>query len=369
MSSRSCARGRSAAVRVVCPPNSGSRSHPPRPRLGAVAAALGLALVASRRVAACDICAIYTATEQSEARTGFRLGVAEQYSHFGTELLDGEEVTLPAKEYMDSSVTQFLLGYGFTPRFGLQLSIPLVDRQFRRIHDHRIQEGNETGIGDLALVGNFLAFSNVTENSVFRFSLLGGVKFPSGDPSLLGEEVGTPTAAALVRKANHTSRPHDEEAPPSSALPEQGGLHGHDLALGSGSYDGIVGGQIYWSWKRLYATAAMQYAIRSTGAFDYRYANDLTWIAGPGMYALVEHAYTLGVQLLLTGETKGNDTQAGVKANDTAITALYLGPGATFTWGTSLAADLAVDVPVYQHDTSLQLVPDVRVRGGLTWRF
>ena len=51
------------------------------------------------------------------------------------------------------------------------------------------------------------------------------------------------------------------------------------------------------------------------------------------------------------------------------MTALYVGPGVSFTWAARLGAELAVDLPVIQHNTSLQLVPDVRVRGGLTWTF
>ena len=71
----------------------------------------------------------------------------------------------------------------------------------------------------------------------------------------------------------------------------------------------------------------------------------------------------------MSGETKGNDKQQGVQLDDTAVTALYVGPGLSATWGTALSAELAVDLPVLQRNTSLQLVPDVRVRGGLTWRF
>jgi hypothetical protein len=331
-------------------------------RAGLVAAAVLAAAPAAR---ACDICAIYTATEQREARVGFRLGIAEQYSHFGTELLGGKEVHVPASERLDSSVTQFLLGYTISPRFGVQLNVPFIDRSFRRIRNHRIETGTETGVGDVALTGNLLAFSRISETSVFRFSLLAGIKFPTGDAARLGEEVAA-SAAATARPRHLGS---SVAARPTVGLPEEGGLHGHDLALGSGSYDGIVGGQLFWSRNRVFASAALQYAIRSTGSFDYRYANDLTWVGGPGMFVLLTHEYSLGLQAVLSGETKGNDEQGGVKANDTAMTALYVGPGASFTWGTSLGADLAVDVPVYQHNTSLQLVPDVRVRGGFTWRF
>jgi hypothetical protein len=330
-----------------------------------------IVLGAAARAAACDICAVYTATEQREAQPGFWLGVAEQYSHFGTELQGGHEVTLPAKEHMDSSVTQFVLGYTFTPRLWLQLNIPYIYRSFTRIHDHELQSGTVSGIGDMSLLGDFLAYSTIVGDALFRFSTLGGIKFPTGDPSELGEEFVEPTIAQIRRATSAAQRTetHAAARAPSDLLPLEGGLHGHDLALGSGSFDGIVGGQIFWSWHRAFVAAGMQYAIRSTGAFDYRYANDLTWVGGPGWYLLLEHDHTLGLQAVLSGETKGNDTQQGHKANDTAITSLYIGPGVSFTWETSLSADVAVDLPVLQHNTGLQLVPDVRARGGITWRF
>lgn len=311
---------------------------------------------------ACDICAIYTATSEQSGRTGFRLGLAEQYSYFGTERLGGTEVTLPASEHMDSSVTQFLLGYAFSPRIAVQLTIPYIDREFTRIRNHQVESGTESGVGDMALLGNVLAYHGIAGESLFQFSVLGGVKFPTGSSDRLAEEFVTTPRAAASRKA----RP---AAAAPTILPLEGGLHGHDLALGSGSFDGIVGGQLFWSWRRYFVGAGVQYAIRSTGDFDYRYANDLSWLGGPGWFALLSHDYSVGLQAAISGETKGNDTQQGRKANDTAITALYVGPAVSFTWRASLSADVGVDVPVIQHNTGLQLVPDVRVRGGLVWHF
>ena len=312
-------------------------------------------------VLACDICAVYTATTQ-QTGTGFQAGVAEQYSFFGTERLDGHEVTLPAEEHMDSSVTQFFLGYRFTPRIAVQVTIPYIDRSFTRIRGHELEHGTESGLGDMSLLANLVALRTVVGDSLFQFSLLGGIKFPTGSSDLLGEEfVSSAPAAALARP-----RARDGAL---TILPFEGGLHGHDLALGSGSFDGIAGGQVFWSWRRFYVGAGTQYAIRSTGDFDYRYANDLSWLGGPGWFALLAHDYSLGLQAVLSGETKGNDTQQGRKANDTAVTALYAGPGISFTWRNALSADVAADLPVVQHNTGLQLMPDYRVRGGLAWHF
>jgi len=54
------------------------------------------------------------------------------------------------------------------------------------------------------------------------------------------------------------------------------------LTLGTGSYDGIVGKGIYTRWKRAFLTANTHTPSASTGIFDYRFANDLTWFGGPG---------------------------------------------------------------------------------------
>jgi len=292
------------------------------------------------------LCAVYSATHLRESRTGVRLGVAEQYASYNTLQRGGVEVANPAGERLNSSIAQFLLGYNFTPRLGVQLNLPLIARSFRRQEATAIVNGDEAGIGDVSLVGNFLAISDVTEESVIRVSLLGGLKLPSGNSRRIKEELSEPQDGMV-----------------------DSGIHGHDLALGSGSVDGIIGAQLFSSWNRLFVSGVVQYLLRTEGDFDYAYADDLMWSGGPGGYVWLADEFSLGLQAILAGESKGNDTLAGVKATDTAITALYAGPGMTFTWGTSLGADFAADLPVVRNNSALQIVPDLRLRGGLTWHF
>lgn len=347
-----------------------------RHRRRAAGVLLCLWLAGVRSAVACDVCAVYTATEMGESRTGFRLGLAEQYSNFNTIQRDGDEIDNVAHEWVNSSITQVLFGYGISPRVGVQLNVPLIIRKFRRLdHDGAVEHGDENGLGDLSLTGHFVAWSDVREESVFRWSILGGVKFPTGDSSRLAEELEEEHhAEAALHAASRGLRPRHTPAPAPApgggeAQQVESGVHGHDLALGSGSFDGIIGTSVFWSWRRLFVTAATQFAIRGEGDFDYRYAHDLTWVGGPGVFALLTHAYSLGLQAVLSGETKGKDTQAGERLDDTGITALYVGPGFNLTWGTSLAVDLAVDVPVVQENTAVQIVPDYRIRGGMIWRF
>lgn len=341
----------------------------------ASAVLMSLALVASvlcdaQVGRACDVCAIYTATDMREGRLGAFAGLAEQFTSYNTLQDNGHEVPNPAGERLNSSIMQFIVGYTFKPWLRVQLNLPVIGRAFRR-QEAGVVNGDETGIGDLSLLAGAVPFSNVTENSVVRWSILGGFKLPSGDSRRLKEEL--PGA-----QPDH-GVPDPFRGRPQPRLVKyhlvgdgngvQSGVHGHDLALGSGSTDVVLGTQLFASWKRAFLTGGVQYVVRTEGDFGYQFNSDLTWNGGPGVFVLLAHSYTLGLQAAVSGESKGKDSLNGVPADDTARTGVYIGPAAAFTWGTSLAADLGVDVSVVQHNAALQIVPDYRLRGAVTWRF
>jgi hypothetical protein len=328
-------------------------------------------LGAGRLAQACDVCAIYTATEMRESRTGVYAGVAEQFTGYGTLQNNGDEVPNPAGERLNSSITQFIGGYTFAPWLAAQVNLPIIGREYRRQEAGGVVNGDESGLGDMSLLATAFPFSNVTENSVMRWSLTGGLKLPTGNSRRLKEELMT------SEPVDNPSDPFNGRPPPKrwvkyhntgSGTPPSG-VHGHDLALGSGSTDAVLGTQLFGSWRRVYVAGAVQYVIRTAGSFGYEYANDLTWSGGPGVFAILEHDYTMGIQAVISGESKGNDNLNGVSQDDTARTGVYAGPELVFTWGTSLAANFAVDLPFVQNNSALQIVPDYRLRGSLTWRF
>lgn len=170
----------------------------PRRVATAVCTAVLAILGAVSPAAACDICSIYSATEQRETRTGFEIGVGEQFTRFATLRNDGDKVDNPADEYVNSAITQLLFGYNFDPRWGIQLNLPIISRTFRRLHDGAIDRGDETGVGDLSLAGVWRPYSWVGTESVFRLSLFGGLKFPSGSTDRLREELEEPEEPALA---------------------------------------------------------------------------------------------------------------------------------------------------------------------------
>ncbi len=159
-------------------------------------------------------------------------------------------------------------------------------------------------------------------------------------------------------------------APLRTAHGDEGlGVHDHDLALGSGSFDGILGLAGFWGRHRLFATLDLQYALRREGDHHYRFANDLTWSLNPGYYSLLDHHRSLGLGLGLSGEIKGEDEVHGASAEDTALTAVYLGPTLSFSRGDHLAADAALELPLVQDNAAFQVVPSYRLKLGVTGRF
>lgn len=339
---------------------------------GLVAATALLAgmLSAARPAGACDLCAVYTGTLMQRDHTGVWLAVAEQYSRLGTLRLDGDKVANPHDEWLRSFITQLVVGYRPLPRFGLQINVPLISRAYRRVELGVPVRGNEDGIGDISVTARFAALSHAYGAGVVHLEVLGGIKVPSGDSGRLAEELaeaGEERAEADLA----TGARADLDGPAHSGQHEEhvSGVHGHDLALGSGSVDGLFGLGLFGTWKRLFFGTNLQYALRGDADFGYEYHDDFMWTGGPGFYPLLDDRYTLGLQFVVSGETKGKDRQAAAVLDDTAITAVYLGPGLSLTWSDSLLADLAVDVPVFQDVSALQIVADVRLRAGLSWRF
>ena len=125
----------------------------------------------------------------------------------------------------------------------------------------------------------------------------------------------------------------------------------------------------FFRWRRWLLNVEAQYALRRTGDLDYRYANDLTWSVAPGYFVFLDEGRSLSITLAVSGEHKGEDRFAGAAAEDTAITAVYAGPALAYASGQRLYAQLAVDLPVEQHNSALQAVPDRRLRCGFTWRW
>jgi hypothetical protein len=185
-----------------------------------------------------------------------------------------------------------------------------------------------------------------------RLAFRGGIKMPTGDPDRIREELDE----------DHMPMTLHDEAVPS-------GVHGHDLALGSGSWDVPAGINLWGTYARWLMSAGFQYQIRNRGEIHYRYANDLLWDASVGRFVWLDDQGSVSLRANLLGETKGKDSLAGAIQEDTGITSVFAGPEIDFTFHDQFYGLLAVDLPVAVNNTAVQLTPDYRIRVAFTYRF
>jgi hypothetical protein len=326
------------------------------------AGALTLIVVGGRAAPACDICALHSSTVLDPPRRGFAVHVTQQFTSFNTYENAGQR-SLPVNEWMQSSITSVVAGYGFTTPWRIELTLPFINREYRRLKDQAIDRDDESGLGDVTMTARFTAIDRVlTDDSLLRVELFAGIELPTGDADRLAEAEGEPADESLVL-GDMPERPrHGGDAGPT-------GIHDQDLALGSGSLDVLLGVNTFATYRRLFGTAGFQYGVRSRGAHDYRYDNDLTFYLGLGGYVLVHSPFDVGIEARLAGETKGNDEQNGETLTGSNLTALYLGPHLHATYDERLRGAVGVQIPVLQHVQELVLVPDYRILASLGWQF
>jgi len=319
--------------------------------------------VSALSIRACDSCgcefcepgsALFTSifgSEVSPPEAYFFVRMAEQYTDFSTFQVDGKKTADPFNQYEYSSITQVMIGYQFSSNFDVTISLPFIFRSYQipDITSTSTVHGHVNGLGDMTVVANYVLLRKEQPDWGFSWRVSAGVKLPTGDPNLLDQE--------------------DPAAAPSELNNPASAVGGHDLALGSGSYDGIVGTGLNVHWGRGFVTADVDYAIRGTGHDGYRYANEFSWSGGPGYRVWESADYTASLQLLASGEYKTADTIQNTVTDDTSMTSLMLGPKVVLASSKGVTANLGVDLPIIQHSTGAQMVPTYRIKAGLTYRF
>ena len=339
------------------------------------AAILGIAmsttiLIMPKSSKGCELCAIYSATDaHGGTRSGWLLSVTEQYIYSSTLEFEGEpfsDASFLEDSYLHNSVTHIVPGYNFSPSFGISLNVPIVYRQFNRheiryvpagatyVSRIRNEEGSEFGLGDAALVARWTPLQKTEMNWSARMNLLAGVKFPTGDTDRLEDELEQAKRALIALGPQHDH----------VVLP----IHQSELSAGSGSFDGVFGTTVNLRYSRFFLNNQVQFYLR-TEANDYKFGDDFIVSGGPGAYVLLHDDYTFSAQLNVFYEDKGRDEVLGRKSNSSGTTIIYLGPLITLTWGDRFSAYGGAEFPIDTYNHGLQLLPDYRIRAGVTWQF
>lgn len=323
-------------------------------------APLGVLLLCAPLANACDLCSVYTAGMAHGETSGWLAGVSEQFTRYDDLREEGHVRHDDAGQYLDSSITQLFLGYGITDRLTVQVNVPYIHRSFERPEHGSIDKGTESGLGDITASAQYALVRNDDGDHTFVWRVLGGVKFGTGDSDRIAEELDEGDDEGHADAFKHGG--HDDDGPTS-------GIHGHDLALGSGSTDFVAGTSAFYRSGRWYGSGDLQYAIRRTGDFDYRFGNDLQWTLSAGRYLVLEHDRTVSLQVNLSGEDKDYDELAGAKLDDTHSRVLFVGPQVDFTFGPRASLELRAEAPIDTENSAIQTTASWRLRAALVTRF
>ena len=331
---------------------------------------------------ACDVCGIYSAVQfDSPIEGSFRLGAAEQFTYLNRIQRNGSYVDNVDNQFLKSSVTQVIGSYDANESTAFQIVLPVIARDYRRIEDGSPQTGSTSGIGDISLVANYVPVRYAEGETLVRWRVFGGLELPTGDAHLLGEEAvpHNDSPSEPEGDGEHGDESPDEGHDEHMALKHGGmdhetgaenAIHGHDLALGSGSWDVPFGTGLIIQQGRYVLQGDAQYTIRTEGAYDYTYANDWVWSAAAGRYLLSSDDAQVSLRARLSGQYKGKDTGAGgVEYEDTAFNGTFIGPELTALSNHTWLGVLGWDMPLNVNNSDLQITPSWRIRAALTYRF
>lgn len=192
----------------LCDPRLSNKFHPHLPppnhsmkqqrfRAPSVLFAVSCLLIIGK-TKACDLCAIYSATNvRRESRAGFLLSMSEQFIAYRTPQFGGKEYQMDDPDYADSSITHFGAYLRFRRAIRPNAESSLRYHSFKRSEvrpsnssiTFSVEGGNESGLGDIALVGRATIFKKKSMKFGAVATLLGGVKFPTGETDRLKDKV------------------------------------------------------------------------------------------------------------------------------------------------------------------------------------
>jgi len=338
---------------------------------------VALAILLVAKTEACETCAVYSPPELRKLLLGehnddAKLNWFTRYSKLD-QRINGTREEPNMGEEIDSFINQLSLEYALTPKLKAQISVPYLHRDFKRLQDGALVSDDESGVGDISVLGKFKICETEKSDRSLIVTLLAGLKTPTGDSDRLGEtDHHEESAGAHGHGAEESAGHGTEEAAGhgseesaghghSSAGHAESAISGHDVALGSGSWDVFGGIKAEWASDNWLADLMAQYYLRTEGDFDYEFADDLYVSADVGRILVQKDEFAMSLRGGILGEFRDADEQNGVKIDHTKLDSWYAIVTAAAAWQ-AFTAEFGVDFALDQDSGAATLVPDERFR-------
>ncbi|MBI4490073.1 MAG: transporter [Deltaproteobacteria bacterium] len=210
--------------------------------------------------------------------------------------------------------------YGATRDLTLGLTLPLVQKELEFKTSSGTRTIHSSGQGDLSLVGVYRFYRRDVPRATSQFSIIGGIKVPSGSTS---QRDGN--APALT---GTTSR----------RLPRP-------LQPGSGSWDGIAGIAAFQNLDRLSFYGSVQGKINSEDD-NFRFGNKLHYDFTVDYVTLQER--NLFFVLEFNGINAGRNEENEKKVRSSGGHTLFISPGIEYLPLPYVILESSVQIPIVQ---------------------
>ncbi len=317
---------------------------------------LVLIFLAARPAEACDYCILSQGVSPLETVKGAGIRVSERYTllnslYNGTHEVDNRSAKgVSAKEeYWTTEITGF---YSITQDVTLLAILPYkntkMDGHFH-VHSNgsygwHADKGEQTGVGDVALMGRYTFFKTHTIETTTSLAGLAGIKFATG------------------RTDGKTSDGADY-------------LDSH-LQLGTGSTDYVLGFSMSHAVRRLSISANLLDVIPTEGKYGdtkHRFGNTLNyditarWRVHPAEWAPPSTQTFLS--LGLNGELRGKEKENGAELANSGGHTIYLAPAVQVVAAPHWVFELSYQHPFYHNLGGTQLGEDYKAVGSATYLF
>lgn len=315
-----------------------------------------LIAVVAAKAEACDFCMLSQGISPLETVKGAGIRVNERYTllnsiYNGTNEVDNRSAKgLSAKEeYWTTEITGF---YSITEDVMLLTVLPYKKTKMDgHFHVHKdgsygwhADKGEETGLGDIAVMGRYTFFKTHTIDTTISFAGLLGVKFPTG-------------------KTNGKTDDGMEY------------LDSH-LQLGTGSTDFLMGLSMSHIVQRFSISANLLDVIPTEGkAGDtkHQFGNTLNYDLTAKYRVYPAEFAPLSAQLFfsigLNGELRQREKVNGVEDVNSGGHTIYLTPGVQVVAAPHWVFEFSYQHPVYHNLYGTQLGEDYKVNGAVTYLF
>lgn len=252
---------------------------------------------------------------------GFTLGVFDY--RFTRETGAGQELNVS-----EETLTGV---YGATRDLTLGLTLPIVQKELEFETSAGTRTIHSSGLGDLSLVGVYRFYRRDVPRATTQFSLIGGLKTPTGSTSQSDRD-------APLLPGNTRRR-----------LPRP-------LQPGSGSWDGIVGIAGFQNLDRLSFYGSVQGKLNSEDD-NFRFGNNLHYDFTVDYVTLAER--NLFFVLEFNGISAGRNEENGRNVRNSGGHTLFISPGIEYLPLPYMILESSVQIPIVQDLNGRQ--PEKRV--------